>query len=162
MAAQKGLSHAPFLQCYNLLGFEAIHFNTTETMGTQVASRAGPVYQDEQLLQYFLGLPVNQPPALPKECRELPNTSMKDVLFLSFDTENIVAGQLPLVKQFQVGISILDARALQNIIPSPPLFLYRKTIFFELKTIVLAPLDTAQKLREDFCLVNQRLFIQIR
>src|SRR4051795_4778441 len=92
-----------------------------ETIGTQVASKARPVYQDEQLLQYFLGLPVDQPLTLLRECQELPNTSMKDVVFLSLDTENIAAGQIPLVKQFQVGISILDARALQNIIPSRPL-----------------------------------------
>jgi hypothetical protein len=86
----------------------------TETRGTQVALRATSVYQDEQLLQYFLGLPVNQPLALSKECRELPNTSMKDVVFLSLDTENISAGQIPLATQFQVGISILDTRAIQN------------------------------------------------
>ena len=64
----------------------------TETMGTQVASRTRSVYQDRQLLQYFLGLPVNQSLVLSKECQELPNTLMKDVVFLSLGTENITAG----------------------------------------------------------------------
>ena len=64
---------------------------------------------------------INPCPVLSKECQELPNTSIKDVIFLSLDTENIRAGQIPLVKHFQVGICILDTRALYNIIPSQPL-----------------------------------------
>lgn len=46
---------------------------------------------------------------------------MKDVVFLSLDAENIAARQIHLVKQFQVGISILDTRALQSHISSRPL-----------------------------------------
>jgi hypothetical protein len=122
----------------------------TETIGTQVASRARPVYQDDQLLRYFLGLPVNQRPALSKECRELPNTSIKDVVFLSLDTENIRAGQIPLVKHFQVGISILDARALHNIIPSRPLVFIQEDNLLRTQNYCVGPTGYCSKAARRF------------
>lgn len=81
-------------------------FNITEIVKPQV------------LLRYFFGLRVSHPLPISKTCRDLPNTSMKDVVFLSFDTENIRPGELPLVKQFQAGISTLDTRDLQDLLSS--------------------------------------------
>ena len=134
----------------------------TETIGTQVASRARPVYQKEQLLQYFLGLPVNKPPALSKECRELPNTSMKDLVFLSLDTENIVAGQIPLAKQFQVGISILDTRALQNLIPSRPLVSIQEENLLRTQNYCVGPTGYCSKAARRFLFGQSETVIRIR
>jgi hypothetical protein len=72
--------------------------------------------QDLLLLRYLLGLRVSQPLPTVTTCQELPSILIKDVLFLAFDTENIRKGQISLVKQFQVGISILDTRVLQDLL----------------------------------------------
>ncbi|KUJ10051.1 uncharacterized protein LY89DRAFT_760882 [Mollisia scopiformis] len=122
----------------------------TDIMGTQVASRTRPVYQDGQLLRYFLGLPDIRPLVLSKECREFPNILVKDVVFLSLDTENITAGQIPLVDQFQVGISVLDSRDLQSLIHSRPLVSMREDNLLRTQNFCVGPTGYCSKAARRF------------
>ncbi|KAH7350804.1 hypothetical protein BKA65DRAFT_245128 [Rhexocercosporidium sp. MPI-PUGE-AT-0058] len=120
-----------------------------DILGTHVASRT-PVYQDGQLLRYFLGLEDSRPLVLSKECQELPNTSLKDVIFLSLDTENITAGQTPLVEQFQVGVSLLDSRDLQSHIDSWSLVSSRKDNLLRTQNYCIGPTGYCSKAARKF------------
>ncbi|EPE30971.1 hypothetical protein GLAREA_03938 [Glarea lozoyensis ATCC 20868] len=65
-------------------------------------SMSRQVFQDGQLLLHFLGLPVRQPVRISEDSQHLTCIPLKDVLFLSLDTEGIVVGQTPLAEKFQI------------------------------------------------------------
>jgi hypothetical protein len=88
----------------------------TEAAQPPIAPHKGLMREDLLVLRYLLGLGLSHSLQTPTSCRELPNTSIKDVIFLAFDTEAISEGQLHLDKRFKVGVSILDARDLQDLI----------------------------------------------
>lgn len=110
----------------------------------------GLICQDLLLLRYLLGLRVGQPLPTVTACRELPSTLMKDVLFLAFDTENIRKGQIPLVKQFQVGISILDTRVLQDHLSSQSLATVRNEDLLRTRNFCVGPLGYCSKATRRF------------
>jgi hypothetical protein len=91
---------------------------STMTVAAQppIPPNKGLMREDLLVLRYLLGLGLSHSLQTPTSCRELPNTSIMDVIFLAFDTEAIRKGQLHLVKRFQVGVSILDTRALLDLV----------------------------------------------
>jgi hypothetical protein len=74
-----------------------------DSIDLKVTLDKGLIRQDLLFLRYLLGVRGSQPMPMVNTCRELPSAPNKDVLFLVFDTGNIRKGQIPLVKQFQLG-----------------------------------------------------------
>jgi hypothetical protein len=81
--------------------------------------------------------------------------SIKDVIFLAFDTENIRERQLPLVKQFQFGISVLDTRVLQDLLPSQSSATVQIKDLLQTRNFCIGPVGYYLKLKEGSCSVNQ-------
>jgi len=69
------------------------------------------------LLQHLLGL-RSSPSEAPTFC-SLPNSSIKDIVFVCIDTEFISDGRKLCHQAFQFGISMLDTRDLQSLISAP-------------------------------------------
>lgn len=69
------------------------------------------------LLQYIIGLRSSLSEA-PIFC-SLPNSSIKDVVFVCIDTEFVSDGRKLCYQEFQFGISMLDTRDLQSLISAP-------------------------------------------
>ena len=91
------------------------------------------------VLRYLLGLRLSHSFQTPTLCRELPNTPMKDVIFLAVDTEAFKEDQIHLLKRFQVGISILDTRALQDLISAYPLTTLDQQDLLQTRNFCLGP-----------------------
>lgn len=74
-----------------------------------------------QVLQYLFGLRSSHPPEIPVVCVELSNSSIKDVVFVCVDTEFAPNGRKLCNQEFQLGVAILDTRALFELTTSTPL-----------------------------------------
>lgn len=83
-------------------------------------------------------------------CRELPSALTKDVVFLAFDTENIRKGEMPLVKQFQAGISILDTMDLQDLLSSQSSVTVREVDLLQTRNFCVGPLGYCSKATRRF------------
>lgn len=95
--------------------------NMTEVAQPPIVPHKGLIREDLVVLRYLLGLHLSPSLQKPTLCQELQNASMKDVIFLAVDIEALKEERIHLVKRFQVGVSILDTRVLQDLISADPL-----------------------------------------
>jgi hypothetical protein len=92
----------------------------SETPQTLITPYKMMMKRQFQVLQYLFGLRSSYPPETPVVCAELSNSSIKDVVFVCVDTEFIPDGRKLCNQEFQLGVAILDTRALLGLTTSAP------------------------------------------